>query len=191
MPQLGTSIYSDPVEADLEHEPLYRSYVASCACGFREHGTLLFGFAGTPDLQLLSLLSATGSDYGLMSANPNFQKTEDFHMYITGSTSLFNYGDQGPNKYPTTANSLILRQLLRPATVRVLGRTWTDVNGPYVAMKAGTNLYHQAHNNLDCGNFVLDALGTRWAGELGMGGGGSIIRKMTEGQNTIFVNKAN
>jgi hypothetical protein len=65
-----------------------------------------FGTTGHAEMAA-SLLSATGSDYGLMSANPNFQKTGDFHMYITGSTSLFNYGDHGPNKYSTTANSMM------------------------------------------------------------------------------------
>jgi hypothetical protein len=84
--------------------------------------------------------------------------------------------------------------------------TWTDVNGLYVAIKAGMLLYHQNHNDLDCGDFVLDALGTRWAGELGSanyrspgyftsaaqdGDRWKYYRKMTEGQNTILVNKAN
>jgi len=73
-------------------------------------------------------------------------------------------------------------------------------------MKAGMNLGHQNHNDLDCGDFVLDALGTRWAGELGSGDYNApnyfvgelqtdprwtYYRKMTEGQNTIVINKAN
>lgn len=45
--------------------------------------------------------------------------------------------------------------------------SWTDNNALYVAMKAGKNLGHQTHNDLDVGDFVLDAMGTRWAGELG------------------------
>lgn len=28
-------------------------------------------------------------------------------MYVTGMTSLFNYGDHGPNKYSTTANAMM------------------------------------------------------------------------------------
>jgi len=59
---------------------------------------------------------------------------------------------------------------------------------------------------LDAGDFVLDALGTRWAGEFGSGDYNSpayfssdaqtatrwlYYRKMTEGQNTLLVNKSN
>ncbi|KAI0720000.1 chondroitin AC/alginate lyase [Cerioporus squamosus] len=84
--------------------------------------------------------------------------------------------------------------------------SWTDENALYVAMKAGTNQGHQTHNDLDVGDFVLDALGTRWAGELGSGDYRSLnyfsndsqisdrwlyYRKRTEGQNTILVNKQN
>jgi hypothetical protein len=84
--------------------------------------------------------------------------------------------------------------------------SWTDNNALYIAMKAGKNQGHQTHNDLDCGDFVLDALGTRWAGELGSADylspgyfsndtQGSerwmYYRKMTEGQNTIVINKLN
>ncbi|PSR76679.1 hypothetical protein PHLCEN_2v8276 [Hermanssonia centrifuga] len=84
--------------------------------------------------------------------------------------------------------------------------TWTDETGMYVAIKAGELLGHQTHNDLDCGDFVLDALGTRWAGELGSGDYNSpdyftsdsqdavrwlYYRKRTEGQNTILVNQQN
>jgi len=84
--------------------------------------------------------------------------------------------------------------------------SWTDNNALYVAMKAGMNQGHQTHNDLDVGDFVLDALGTRWAGELGSADYLSpnyfqsdvqsadrwkYYRKMTEGQNTILLDKAN
>ncbi|TBU25960.1 hypothetical protein BD311DRAFT_780009 [Dichomitus squalens] len=65
----------------------------------------------------------------------------------------------------------------------------------------GTPRNHQPHNDLGCGDFVLDALGTHWAGELGSGdylsrgylAGGDgqggdrwlYVRKRTEGQSTI------
>lgn len=67
--------------------------------------------------------------------------------------------------------------------------SWTDANGVYVAMKAGAIQEHQTHSHMDTvrfssffflliradallccmtqGDFVLDALGQRWAGELG------------------------
>jgi hypothetical protein len=84
--------------------------------------------------------------------------------------------------------------------------SWTDINALYVAAKAGKNQGHQTHNDLDAGDFVLDALGTRWGGELGSGDYNSpgyfsndtqdsqrwmYYRKMTEGQNTILINQAN
>lgn len=198
-----------------------------------------------------SLMTATGSDYGMLSVNPDFYKTGIFHMYVAGATSLFNYGDHGPNKFSTTANGMLFygqqyneprfalfqreqydapepnsmfwydptvtgafwdglpldqffdNQLDQWASMR---SSWTDNDALYVAMKAGKNQDHQTHNDLDCGDFVLDALGTRWAGELGSGDYRSddyfsndtqgsarwlYYRKATEGQNTIVINQAN
>ncbi|KAJ7726399.1 heparinase II/III family protein [Mycena metata] len=209
-----------------------------------------FGTTGHAEMAA-SLLSATGSHYGLLDVNTNFYKTGDFHMYITGSTSLFNYGDHGPNKYSTTANSMLFYGdfynqpqyalfqrdqydsaepwsmfWYNPAIAGAfwdgkpldhvfdngvdqwasMRSTWTDINGLYVAMKAGMLVNHQTHNDLDVGDFVLDALGTRWAGELGSadylspgyftdaaqdGARWKYYRKMTEGQNTILINQAN
>lgn len=42
-----------------------------------------------------ALMTATGSDFGLLTANPGFELTALYHMYVTGMTSLFNYGDHG------------------------------------------------------------------------------------------------
>ena len=47
--------------------------------------------------------------------------------------------------------------------------SWTNTNGIYVAMKSSGLQGHQTHGNLDAGTFVLDALGQRFAGELGNG----------------------
>jgi len=84
--------------------------------------------------------------------------------------------------------------------------SWTDGDALFVAIKAGKNQGHQTHNDLDVGDFVLDALGTRWAGELGSADYRSpdyftsdaqdaarwkYYRKMTAGQNTILINHAN
>jgi hypothetical protein len=84
--------------------------------------------------------------------------------------------------------------------------SWTDENALFVAMKAGTLQGHQTHNDLDCGDFVIDALGNRWFGELGDGDYLSegyfssdaqdserwlYYRKRTEGQNTILVDAGN
>ena len=70
-------------------------------------------------------------------------------------------------------------------------------------MKAGTNVGHQTHNDLDEGDFVLDAVGQRWAGGLDYLAAGYFssdardsqwwlyYRKRTEGQNCILVDAAN
>ncbi|ESK92035.1 heparinase ii iii family protein [Moniliophthora roreri MCA 2997] len=65
-------------------------------------------FGSTGHVEMASaLITATGSDYGLLNDNADFKKTGNYHAYVYGATSLFNYGDHGPNKYSSTANSII------------------------------------------------------------------------------------
>ena len=209
-----------------------------------------FGTTGHAEMSS-SLQTATGSDYGLLDVNSDFYLTGQFHMFVFGATSLFNYGDCGPNKYSTTANAMFLyadrynqpsyslfqreqSDAADPSSMfwydpTVSGAfwdslaldhyfdntfdqwvsmrsSWTDQTALYVAMKAGRLQGHQTHNDLDVGDFVLDALGTRWAGELGSGDYTAInyfsndtqgsdrwlyYRKATQGQNTININEAN
>ncbi|KAJ7115947.1 chondroitin AC/alginate lyase [Mycena epipterygia] len=229
----------------------------NCAFGVSDDGTWsetadywYFGATGHAEMAS-SLMTATGSDYDLLSVNSNFYKTGLFHMYGQGATSLFNWGDNGPNKYTATANSLIfyadqynqpqyalfqrdqhdsadpwsmfwynpqvsgafwdglaLDHVFDNSTDQWMSMrsSWTDPNALFVGVKAGTLQGHQTHNDLDVGDFVLDALGTRWAGELGDGDylstdyfsndtQGSArwmyYRKMTEGQNTILIGATN
>jgi len=229
----------------------------NCAMGPSTDGTWsetanYWYFGTTAHAEMTSaLITATGSDYGLLSTNSNFNKTGLYHMYVQGMTSLFNYGDHGPNKYSTTSNSMLFYGTSYEApTYQLFQRdqqdaaeptgmfwydpsvtgafwdglpldhfftdsednwgsmrtSWTDNGGVYVAMKAGKNLGHQTHNDLDEGDFVLDAMGQRWAGELGSGDYLSpgyftsdaqdaerwlYYRKMTQGQNTILVGVEN
>lgn len=80
--------------------------------------------------------------------------------------------------------------------------SWTDWNGLYIAMKSSKLSGHQTHGDLDAGDFVIDALGTRWAGEFGSAQYLSpgyfssedqkserwtYFRKRTAGQNTLLV----
>lgn len=209
-------------------------------------------FATTGHAEMASsLMTAAGSDFGLLNTNTNFNLTGLYHMYVKGPTSLFNYGDHGPNKFSTTANSMIFYASQYNAPQYALFQrdqadaaepwsmfwydpsisgafwngmpldhgfssngdqwasmrsSWTDMNALYVAMKASQLPGHQAHGDLDCGDFVIDALGTRWAGELGSGDYLSTgyfdselqnatrwlyYRKRTEGQNTILVSQQN
>jgi len=229
----------------------------NCAFGPTDDGTWgetanywYFGTTGHAEMSS-ALITATGSDYGLLDVNSNFFQTGLYHMYSYGTTSLFDYGDHGPNKYSSTANAMLLyadhynqpryalfqrdqhdaaepwsmfwydptvsgafwegapldqffdNELDQWASMR---SSWTDTNGLYAAIKAGKLQGHQTHNDLDAGDFVLDALGTRWAGELGSSDYLSpgyfsseeqnsvrwtYYRKMTEGQNTILVNQSN
>lgn len=84
--------------------------------------------------------------------------------------------------------------------------SWTDPKGIFIGMKGGKMSGHESHGNLDAGDFVLDALGERWAGELcqddylseGYFSGEqassprwAYYRCRTEGQNTITVGGAN
>ena len=230
---------------------------ANCARGPSDDGTWsetanywYFGITGHAEMSS-ALLTATGSDYGLLTVNPAFALTGLYHMYAYGPTSLFDYGDHGPNKFSSTANGLFLyadhfnapqyalfqreqADAAEPWSMfwynpgikgafwegadldhffdnpndqwASMRSSWTDINALYVAIKAGSNQDHQTHNDLDVGDFVLDALGTRWAGELGSGDYRSpayfasqaqdavrwtYYRKATEGQNTLVINAAN
>ena len=66
-----------------------------------------FGTTGAAEM-VSALTTAYGDDRGLTASNPGWELTSLFHIYVQGQTSLFNYGDCGPNKYSTTANSLLL-----------------------------------------------------------------------------------
>lgn len=198
-----------------------------------------------------SLTTATGSDQGMMDANPNWSKTGLFHMHVSGMASMFFYGDNGPNKYSTNANGMFLWGQLSKEPIYALFQrdradaadplsmfwydtsskgafwngmpldnffnnelgswaamrsSWTDFDGTYVAIKSSNATGHQTHGDLDAGDFVIDALGTRWAGEFGSGNYLSsdyfaseangatrwgYYRKGTQGQNTLVINKMN
>ncbi|SCV70692.1 BQ2448_3454 [Microbotryum intermedium] len=198
-----------------------------------------------------SLISATGSDQGLLTSNPGMALSGKYHMYVTGLAGLFNYGDTGPRKFVATANGMMFygAQYQTPAYTlfqrdrsdapepmsmlfydpRVAGQfwenlaldayfsnsstafasmrsSWTDNNGTYIAMKAGVPTGGQTHRDLDGGDFVIDALGQRWAGENGNGqylANGyfssekqdsvrwTYYQKGSQGQNVILVDEAN
>lgn len=75
---------------------------------------------------------------------------------------------------------------------------WNNSNALSVALKGGNNLHN--HNHLDLGTFVLDALGERWAVDLGPDsyslpnyfemktGRSQYYRLRTEGHNTLVLN---
>jgi hypothetical protein len=64
------------------------------------------------------------------------------------------------------AEPLALDRLLRGQVETALFRSaWDDPDALFVGVKAGYNQAH--HGHLDLGNFELDALGVRWARDLG------------------------
>lgn len=58
-----------------------------------------------------------------------------------------------------------LDKYFKSVEVATMRSSWDDENALFVAFKAGDNKAN--HSNLDCGTFVLDALGYRWAIDLG------------------------
>lgn len=230
----------------------------NCMRGVYEDGTWsetpnywYFGTNGHARM-LSALITATGSDQGLMSQNKNWYKTSEFHMYVTGNGGMYAYGDNGPNKFSTTANQLFLySQLAKNPLYALFQRdradaasdplsmfwydasskggffnglpldrffdndqnswgtmrsSWTDTTGVYVAMKSSNMTGHQTHGDLDAGDFVIDALGTRFVGEYGSdnylakdyfaseedsAARWTYFRKGTQGQNTVVIGKQN
>lgn len=84
--------------------------------------------------------------------------------------------------------------------------SWSDFTGTYIGIKSSNATGHQTHGDLDAGDFVIDALGTRWAGEYGSANYLSTdyfsnetaqsarweyFRKGTQGQNTLVINNQN
>jgi hypothetical protein len=62
-------------------------------------------------------------------------------------------------------NSLPLDKYFRHAEVAMLRSAWDDPNALWVAFKAGDNKAN--HSHLDLGSFVFEAVGDRWAVDLG------------------------
>jgi len=85
------------------------------------------------------------------------------------------------------------------ANVACFRSSWTDPNALYLGFKGGDNGANHAH--LDLGTFVLDALGQRWALDLGPDNYAlpgyfgkerfTYYRLRTEGHNTLTVNDQN
>jgi hypothetical protein len=90
-------------------------------------------------------------------------------------------------------------KLFRGVDVAFFRSAWDDPNALWVGFKGGDNQAN--HSHLDLGTFVLDALGERWALDLGGddynlpgyfdGKRWTYYRLRTEGHNTLVVNGEN
>lgn len=98
-------------------------------------------------------------------------------------------------KDPVVAG-LPLDKYWRGVEVATLRSAWNDPQAVFVGIQAGSNRVN--HNHLDCGSWVLDALGQRWIVDLGADDynlpgyfGGrryEYYRLRAEGHNTLVVN---
>ncbi|CAK5274137.1 unnamed protein product, partial [Mycena citricolor] len=129
-----------------------------------------------------SLISATGSDYGLLDTNTDFLQedgrfqfsTTPNSMFCTRITttsrsmrcfnadmadaaepwSMFWYNPSIKGAFWGTAN-LSTTSSARARIRASMRSAWTDNNALYVGIKASTLRFHQTHNDLDVGDFVL------------------------------------
>jgi hypothetical protein len=100
-----------------------------------------------------------------------------------------------PGQDPAAAK-LPLDRYWRHVEVATFRSRWNDPKAVFVGIQAGSNRVN--HNHLDLGSFVLDALGQRWAADLGgddynlpgyFGGKRyTYYRLRAEGHNTLVLN---
>ncbi|MBI2929088.1 MAG: heparinase II/III family protein [Verrucomicrobia bacterium] len=103
-----------------------------------------------------------------------------------------------PRLDPASAEPLPPDKYFRSAEVVTMRSAWDDRDALFVGFKAGDNKAN--HSNLDLGTFVLDALGVRWAVDLGADNynlpgyfGGqrwTYYRMRAESHNTLVLNPA-
>ena len=97
-----------------------------------------------------------------------------------------------------TPRELPLDRYFRDTEVVTMRSEWENTQGIFVGFKAGDN--KATHSNLDLGTFVIDALGVRWATELGRDDYNlpgyfdqkeqrwTYYKTRAEGQNTLVIN---
>lgn len=103
-------------------------------------------------------------------------------------------------KNNTDSSDLPLDKLFRRKDIGIvtMRSSWDDLGTMFIGVHAGSNKAN--HGDLDIGTFVLDALGERWAEDLGADNYNltgyfdtkkkrwTYYRKSTEGQNTLVIN---
>lgn len=101
-----------------------------------------------------------------------------------------------PERAGAEAATLPLDKHFRRAEIVTLRSAWDDPNAVFIGFKGGDNQAN--HSHLDLGTFVLDALGVRWALDLGAddynlpgyfgGHRWTYYRLRAEGHNTLLIN---
>jgi len=101
-----------------------------------------------------------------------------------------------PEASDPTAQGLPLSRYFRDTEAITFRTTWNDPKSLFVGFKGGNNMAN--HGHLDIGSFVIDALGQRWALDLGKmdynlytgytGTRFDFYRLRAEGHNTLVLN---
>jgi hypothetical protein len=176
--------------------------------------TAMQGFAETGNFRIATI-GPTGLffNYADSSANANtapemFWLTKIFGqpLYATAETKVAN--KLGPDIFhliwaPQASPAAVVPPVLdfhfSRINIACFRSSWTDPDAFYVGFKGGNNA--ASHGHLDLGSFVLDALGQRWALDLGPDNYNlpgyfeklrwSYYRLRTEGHNTLNFGTAN
>ncbi len=170
------------------------------------------GFAetGLYRIQCISPLGLTfnyadgGSGAGTAAQMMYFARRFDRPAYAfnergLGGTEIFDLLWFDPRGDAKDIAKLPTATWFRGIDVVYLRGEWNDPQAMFVGFKGGDNKAN--HSNLDLGTFVLDALGQRWAVELGADNYNmpgyfgnkrwTYYRLRTEGQNTLVLNGEN
>lgn len=125
-----------------------------------------------------------------------------YHQYVTenvGTNGMYDLIWYRPETYGAYEPSTLDRYFELPEAVTMRSH-WSDSHALFAGFKGGVN--GAPHGDLDTGSFVFDALGVRWAEDLGkedynlpgywdMGEDGKrwvYYRKRAEGHNTLVIN---
>jgi len=169
--------------------------------GFPEAGMFRIHFAGPTGMTFNFADAGSGSG----SAEEMFWMAREFdqplyawhqrhYLRSTNALNLWWFDPRGE-----TPEGLPLDALFKGVDVAFFHSAWEDPDAIFVGFKGGDNKAN--HSHLDLGTFVLDALGKRWA--LDMGGDNynlpayfgnkrwTYYRLRTEGHNTLTLNGIN
>jgi hypothetical protein len=134
--------------------------------------------------------------YARRFGNPLYERYAIDHAEDGDARDLIWYDPALAAKTPV---DLPLDSFFTGINVMMMRSAWHDPNAVYIGFKGGDN--KAGHSHLDLGGFVLDALGKRWANDLGAddynlkGYFGrerfTYYRAATVGHNTITIDGAN
>lgn len=205
--------------------PGYWHYASSYLCYFlAAMDTALgedFGLSeaeGLADTGLfrIQFIAPTGLSFNYADSGPGCGPAEEmfwlsrrFKQPLYAWHEMTKYGQASPTPWhaiwfdPDTSQgrsqTMPKAQLFKGVHVAFFKSSWEDPKALFVGFKGGDNRAN--HSHLDLGTFVLDALGERWAMDLGRDSydlpgyfGGyrwTYYRLKTEGQNTLTLGQEN